>query len=180
MACKVEHAAPAGAWPLVVETVGSGTVDRSTGELPAKHYRPRACVHCAEPPCAAVCPEGAITRRSDGIVEVDDSRCTGCGYCAIACPYEAFGPPEHWDGRSTATVGRCTFCGDRAEEGPACAAVCPTSVFTFGRRDDPDIAAALARPGAERPEEQLGAEPAVWYLPYTKGPLQRRSLGAWA
>ena len=47
------------------------------------------CQHCADPPCVPVCPTGATRQRADGLVTMDYDTCIGCGYCAVACPYQA-------------------------------------------------------------------------------------------
>ena len=56
---------------------------------PRRNFLPLSCMHCGQPPCRDVCPTGATYQRSDGIVDVDSTRCMGCGYCVLACPYEA-------------------------------------------------------------------------------------------
>ena len=52
-------------------------------------YLPLSCMHCNEPPCEKVCPTTATFQRADGIVDIDDTKCIGCGYCIVACPYFA-------------------------------------------------------------------------------------------
>jgi 2-oxoacid:acceptor oxidoreductase gamma subunit (pyruvate/2-ketoisovalerate family)/2-oxoacid:acceptor oxidoreductase delta subunit (pyruvate/2-ketoisovalerate family) len=42
------------------------------------------CTACAV--CALFCPEGAIVKRADGSMEVDELYCKGCGICEIVCP----------------------------------------------------------------------------------------------
>ena len=49
---------------------------------------PLQCMHCADAPCANVCPTGATHVSPDGIVLVDHGRCIGCKYCMAACPYQ--------------------------------------------------------------------------------------------
>ncbi|MBN1129311.1 MAG: Fe-S cluster domain-containing protein [Chitinispirillaceae bacterium] len=36
--------------------------------------------------CVSVCPFGALSMGANGLPVVDDSKCTGCGMCAKACP----------------------------------------------------------------------------------------------
>jgi len=40
-------------------------------------------------PCIQACPEGAISRTSEGKIEIDWSRCRNCGKCAEVCLYGA-------------------------------------------------------------------------------------------
>lgn len=82
---------------------------------------PFACAHCADPPCAAVCPTGAIAKRADGPVLLDELLCIGCRFCIVACPY---GSPKY-DARR-ARVVKCDLCVARVDRGlwPACATKC--------------------------------------------------------
>ena len=48
-----------------------------------------SCMHCENPICQEVCPAGAIVKREDGIVLIEDDKCIGCRYCEVACPYGA-------------------------------------------------------------------------------------------
>ena len=91
VACKVENSVGEGLWWQQVDTVRgpqSDAADATFAQID-KHYQPRNCFHCAEPPCLPACPEGAISQRPDGIVEIDYDACTGCGACVPACPYDA-------------------------------------------------------------------------------------------
>ncbi|HXZ43518.1 MAG TPA: 4Fe-4S dicluster domain-containing protein, partial [archaeon] len=99
-----------------------------------KAFIRRMCMHCESPTCASVCPVGAFRKQPNGPVLYDASRCIGCRYCIMACP---FGVPKYqWD-RTVPIVQKCIMCPDRIATGkdPACAAVCPTGATTFGDRD---------------------------------------------
>lgn len=98
----------------------------------AWRFRKHACMHCTDASCKQVCPTGAISHQGAAVV-IDQSWCTGCGYCVQACP---FGVP-HRD-EQAGTAQKCTFCIDRISNGqePACTEVCPTGAIQFGKRAD--------------------------------------------
>lgn len=199
IACKAENSVGEGLWWQTVETIGGPERDSSVGVFPnvQKHYQPRNCFHCDNPPCLPVCPEGAITKRPDGIVIIDYHACTGCGDCVPACPYDAIVlneevpklPPGLEDGHGSAEVmprkkgvaEKCSFCVHRIDNDldPACVSACPTGVISFGNLDEPesDVARSAGQTQAIRMKEETGAKPFVWYMPYTIGKNQRRSGG---
>ncbi len=100
-----------------------------------KAFVRRMCMHCESPTCASVCPVGAFRKTPSGPVVYDASRCIGCRYCIMACPFNI--PKYQWD-RTIPIVQKCMLCADRiaAGQSPACAAVCPTGATQFGDRDD--------------------------------------------
>ncbi|MDL2121675.1 MAG: 4Fe-4S dicluster domain-containing protein [Deltaproteobacteria bacterium] len=65
--------------------------DCGISEYPERQrlFLPMSCMHCGEPPCLEVCPTTATYRRPDGIVDINYELCVGCGYCILACPYQA-------------------------------------------------------------------------------------------
>lgn len=92
------------------------------------------CMHCLDPACVSACPVGALQKLDNGPVVYDCTRCIGCRYCMVACP---FGIPKfEWD-EPLPRIQKCTFCVDRQTQGmaPACSAACPTGALTFGNRD---------------------------------------------
>ncbi len=99
-------------------------------------YVKRQCMHCLEPGCVSGCPFGALMKRaSDGVITWEASRCIGCRYCEVSCPFNV--PKFEWANFNPRIV-KCEFCAHRLEEGqePACTDVCPTHAVVFGRRAD--------------------------------------------
>jgi len=93
----------------------------------------RLCMNCVDPTCASVCPVAAL-RKTDGPVIYEESRCIGCRYCMLACP---FGVPKYEWTKVLPRVRKCDMCADRVAEGrpTACAESCPTGATKFGDRD---------------------------------------------
>jgi len=144
-------------------------VDIEVGEYPEvkRVFLPTGCQHCDKPPCADVCPTTATQKRDDGTVQVNYDLCIGCGYCAVACPYEArsivedvkfaYGsdpmPNEskRFDKNMIGVAQKCTFCIDIVEAGiakgltpgvdpdatPACVNSCISGALAFGDIEDP-------------------------------------------
>jgi anaerobic dimethyl sulfoxide reductase subunit B len=88
-----------------------------------------SCVHCIEPDCLIVCPSQVIWKREDGIVLIDETRCSRCRRCESACTYGAI----RYDA-TTDSLQKCDFCLDYLDSGlpPACVAACPNRVLEFG------------------------------------------------
>ena len=105
-------------------------------QVPRLDFLTVTCQQCERPACLRACPLNPKALSKDpvtGVVSVDEDRCTGCGECALACPYGAMG----YDPVGQHAV-KCDLCANRREvgEGPACAAVCPTQAIQYGERDD--------------------------------------------
>ena len=85
-------------------------------------YLPMVCVHCADAPCATVCPTVAITREPTGQVKVHDERCIGCKMCLLACPFGVMGFSLR-----TGVAHNCDFCdGD-----PQCVQFCVPKALAY-------------------------------------------------
>lgn len=135
---------------------------------------PIMCQHCANPPCADVCPTGASFKRADGIVLVDKHRCIGCRYCMMACPYKArsfvheslFEQKAHAP-RGKGTVESCTMCTHRIDNGqqPACVEGCEQNAMIFGNLNDSnsEISKTLEEFGATQIRADFGLNPGVFY-----------------
>ena len=92
-----------------------------------------ACVHCLDPICLTTCPSQVIWKRDDGIVLIDDSRCSRCRRCESACPYNAI----RYDPTSD-SLRKCDFCVDYIDSGlpPVCVSACPNRALDFGDYDE--------------------------------------------
>jgi formate dehydrogenase iron-sulfur subunit len=98
-------------------------------------YVRKQCRHCLEPACVSACPVGAMHKTEIGAVVYDSSKCLGCRYCMMACP---FGIPRYnWDS-IVPYIRKCILCYDRIKTGgrPACTEACPTKATIFGDRDE--------------------------------------------
>lgn len=120
------------------------------------------CQHCANPPCATVCPTNATYRREDGVVLIDERLCVGCKYCIQACPYQA----RVFD-HERGVADKCWLCLPWVLGGglPACVEACIPGARLFGRADDPQSEVAqLIASGRARPlHPEFGTEPSILY-----------------
>jgi len=94
----------------------------------------KSCMHCVDPTCVSACLVGGLTKSKEGPVVYDATKCIGCRYCMLACPFHI--PRYEWD-RTLPLVKKCDMCMDRLQEGqrPACVEACPSDVLLFGERD---------------------------------------------
>ena len=117
----------------VVNRYFTGKKDRFDKPVPT--YAKVQCMHCQDPACVSACIVGALTKDETGAVRYDATKCIGCRYCMVACPFEI--PAYEYHDPVMPKVMKCTFCYDRiSKEGglPGCATICPTEAITFGKR----------------------------------------------
>ena len=153
--CRQCEAACAERWHLPYNETIAAQEQLSAGKLTAiethgDRYGRRICMHCQEPTCASACPVGALHKTAAGPVVYDESRCIGCRYCMLACPFQV--PSYEWNARLP-RVKKCDMCADKQTKGEptACAKACPTSATISGDRD---ALIAIARKRiAEKPSE---------------------------
>ena len=81
--CERVNENPWGVWRRVIE---HGTEGNPGHE---RLFLTMSCMHCSRPPCLEICPTGATYLRPDGIVDIKEYLCIGCGACILACPYRA-------------------------------------------------------------------------------------------
>jgi len=115
-----------------------------------RSYVKRQCMHCLDPSCTNACMIGALQKREHGIVTWDGSRCIGCRYCQVACPFNV--PKFEW-GKAVPKIVKCELCLHRIKEGqgPACCEICPQKAVIYGKY--PDLLAEARKRVAEHPEK---------------------------
>jgi formate dehydrogenase iron-sulfur subunit len=98
-------------------------------------YARKLCMHCQHPTCESVCPVGAFKKTAEGPVLYDESKCIGCRYCIMACPY---GVPRYEWSSNNPRVRKCILCAPRLAQGlpTACSEACPTGATLFGDREE--------------------------------------------
>ena len=148
VACKEAHHLPVGISRRRVITFNEGIVGKEKSIS-------IACMHCADAPCAKVCPVDCFYIRADCIVLHDKKTCIGCGYCLYACPFGAPQFPTNDVFGFRGSMDKCTFCAggpeetfsqeefdlygqNRIAEGkvPACAAMCSTKALLAGSSNE--------------------------------------------
>jgi len=168
ISCKMENSLDKGSG-ISVDTVGGPHPDTPDGIYPnlSMSYIPVPCMQCDDPPCIDACPEEAIYKRPDGIVLVDEDKCTGCQLCIPACPYDSL---IYDDNRNL--VWKCTLCHQRIDNGlePFCVVCCALNVISFGDLNDPEskISKLISQRNAYTLRPKAGTSPAVYYYPEIK------------
>jgi len=130
-------------------------------------YQPGACMHCDNPVCVDACPTRATFKAEDGSVQIDRTRCIGCGGCIASCPYGA-----RFRNPLTGTADKCDYCASTLGLGmpPACVLACPTHCRTFGNAADPASPVArllAAHPNLHVVSQRLDTKPTLTYLKRT-------------
>lgn len=158
VACKTEFEVPVGRYRSWVKYVDKG-------EYPnvVRHFLPRLCNHCKNASCERVCPTSATYKREDGTVQIDNSKCIGCKYCMIACPYEA-----RFINPVTSTADKCSFCVHRVDKGmlPSRVQTCIGRARIFGDINDPnsEISKYIAKNPVKVLKPATGNDPHVFYI----------------
>ena len=183
IACQTGNEIPLGDSFIAVSDIVRGQSPDFFGSF--AHHR---CFHCGDAACVSVCPTGALSKWN-GLTIVDTDKCSACGYCTDACPYQI---PHITDNH----VSKCIACLDLVTDGqtPWCAQTCPSGAIKFGDRAQL-LADAQARVGAIKArypnaqvygDTQLGGlglmmilldQPAVYGLP--ANPEITLPLAAW-
>ena len=162
IACKQEHDVPLGQrWNKVVIMGPFGTHPDIQ-----QYWLPTMCQQCEDAPCTNVCPTGASYRDPDtNVVLIDKSKCIGCKYCMMACPYGV----RSWN-EEQKVVEKCTLCGHLTAKGelPACVKACCGEARFYGDLDDPESDASKKLASCDAADihhlSDLGNRPVTAYV----------------
>ena len=131
VACKAVNNVPVGAFWIKTLRVGPNPIEGGSGDWPdvEMYFLPIQCQHCADPECVKVCPTGASQKAADGTVQIDKSKCIGCQFCAMSCPYNV-----RYLNEEERVVEKCTLCEQKIAQGelPQCVAQCGSRARFFG------------------------------------------------
>ncbi|MFO7910967.1 MAG: 4Fe-4S dicluster domain-containing protein [Desulfotignum sp.] len=86
------------------------------------YHLPVVCSQCENAYCMQACPVGAITRTTQGVVQIDAEQCIGCALCVQYCPVDMV----HLDPDTKKAI-KCELC----QGAPACVAACPAGALEF-------------------------------------------------
>ncbi len=146
VACKAINGVPVGNFWIKTLRIGPHPTQGGSGHFPdvEMYFLPVQCQHCENPECVKVCPTGASHVREDGTVQIDKSKCIGCQFCAMACPYGV-----RYLNEEERVVEKCTMCEQKIAQGelPQCVSQCAARARFFGDLDNGvDNFEALAAP----------------------------------
>jgi len=114
-------------------------------------FIPRRCMHCDNPPCANLCPFGALNKYAEGPVVINHSLCLGGAKCKSVCPWHI---PQRQSGvgrymklqpmpAGGGVMYKCDLCHDRLKKDqiPACVEACEKRLgnkkpLFFGERNE--------------------------------------------
>ncbi len=125
-------------------------------------YIPLLCQHCQNAACIEAAKDGAVYRRTDGIVVIDPQKSRGQKQIVGSCPYGAI----FWN-EELQIAQKCTFCAHLLDDGwkePRCVEACPTDALVYGEYDDLQQTAQERVKQVELLEPQLGLKPSVLYI----------------
>lgn len=85
------------------------------------------CRRCEEPPCVKSCPQDALEKNAEGMLQRYSMRCTSCKSCTIACPFGVI-YPEIVEYKTSSSD--CTSC-EAENKTPLCVTSCPKGAIQY-------------------------------------------------
>ncbi|HIY84581.1 4Fe-4S dicluster domain-containing protein [Rubneribacter sp.] len=148
VACKAVNDVPVGSFWNKTLRIGPNASIEGTGDAASyMYFLTVQCQHCDHPECVEVCPTGASHKLEDGTVQIDKSKCIGCQFCAMACPYNV-----RYLNEEERVVEKCTLCEQKIAQGelPQCVSQCGGMARFFGDLDQGLESFEGAENGTER------------------------------
>jgi Fe-S-cluster-containing dehydrogenase component len=134
--------------------------ERGSYPMVEARFMPVMYNHCDDAPCMDVA-QGAVTKRSDGIVIIDPELAKGQKQIVDACPYGAISwneekqIPQAWPFDAQLLDGGWTRT--RGEQ------ACPAQVYRTVKVEDGEMQRIQAAEGLEVLKPELGTKPRVYY-----------------
>ena len=135
--------------------------ERGSGPMVDVAYLPVMCQHCDDAPCMKAAENGAVTKRSDGIVLIDPEKAKGQKQLVDACPYGAI-----WWNEEKQVPQAWFFDAHLLDEGwaePRAVTGCAPGALKALKADDAEMAKMAAAEGLEELRPDLETRPHVWY-----------------
>lgn len=134
VSCKAFNGVPIGSFWNKTLRIGPYPTAEGSGHFPDvyTYFLTVQCQHCKDPECVKVCPTEASHIAEDGTVQIDKSKCIGCQFCAMSCPYGV-----RYLNEEERVVEKCTLCEQKTAQGglPQCVAQCGGFARFFGDLD---------------------------------------------
>ena len=121
---------------------------------------PTNCMMCENAPCVKA-GNGAVYRRDDGLVLIDNEKAIGRKDLVGACPYHTI-----WWNDELQLPQKCTFCAHLLDEGwteTRCSQICPTGATKFMAVEEAELSSFIEQEGLERYKDEFGTKPMVFY-----------------
>lgn len=134
--------------------------ERGSGSLIDVAYLPVTCNQCDNAPCVEK-SEGAVQKRSDGLVLIDPNLAKGKKDLVAACPYghiwwnEEHKVPQKWSWDAHLL--------DQGWKAPRPVSACGTYAFQAVKLSDEEMLSKAAAEKLEVLKPELGTKPRVWY-----------------
>lgn len=148
VACKIVNQVPIGNFWNKTLRIGPNPIEGGSGDYPdvEMYFLTVQCQHCENPECVKVCPTEASHKLEDGTVQVDKSKCIGCQFCVMACPYGV-----RYLNEEEKVVEKCTMCEQLIAQGglPQCVSQCGGLARFFGDLEKGIDTFETLKPGAD-------------------------------
>lgn len=124
-------------------------------------YLPVPCMHCDNAPCIQAAKDGAVYKRSDGIVIIDPLKSKGQREILESCPYGAV-----WWNDDLDIPQKCTLCAHLLDDDwkePRCVQACPTGAMEVVRVEDEEMNQISESQDLETLHPEFDTRPRVYY-----------------
>lgn len=165
--CKDEHTGndfPGYAAPQPLhghEWISIATKERGEAPMLDVVHLPTMCNQCDAAPCVAKSADGAVYKRSDGIVIIDPVKAQGRRDIVDSCPYGAI-----WWNEERQLPQKYIFDAHLLDSGwkePRAVQACPTGAMRSIKVDDEALNRIKAEEQLQVLKPELGAKPRVFY-----------------